>query len=115
MVTRNVSTAGITETPSGVRKVPESFRPDGTVRREKLIRPGFVPEEDQSLYVNPAVQRLRHFEASNFGRRVVGQQLPEQTGTPQTKAAKKNAKRKEAKKSKKTAGGDQPSDDPKAL
>ena len=36
----------------GERVIAASRRPDGTVRKERKIRPGFVPQEEQQVYVS---------------------------------------------------------------
>ncbi|KAI0346757.1 hypothetical protein BDW22DRAFT_1366747, partial [Trametopsis cervina] len=46
-----LSTAGITVNPRTLERViPESRRPDGTVRKEIKIRPGYTPQEDVSRF-----------------------------------------------------------------
>ncbi|KAK9472146.1 uncharacterized protein V1510DRAFT_418097 [Dipodascopsis tothii] len=42
--------SGIQENELGERVVPESLRADGSVRPERRVRPGFVPEEDVPRY-----------------------------------------------------------------
>ncbi|BGP51389.1 hypothetical protein JCM10450v2_007331 [Rhodotorula kratochvilovae] len=49
-----VSTAGISASPSGERVVAASLRPDGSVRKERKVRPGFTPAEDIARYRPPA-------------------------------------------------------------
>jgi Mago binding len=36
----------------GERVIAASRRPDGTLRKERKIRPGFVPQEEQQVYVS---------------------------------------------------------------
>lgn len=36
----------------GDRVIAASRRPDGTLRKERKIRPGFVPQEEQQVYVS---------------------------------------------------------------
>ena len=44
--------SGITTTNDGERHVPSSVRPDGSVRKEIRVRPGYKPPEDVELYKN---------------------------------------------------------------
>ena len=37
--------------------IPESVRPDGSVRRARRVRPGYKPQEANELYVAPAARR----------------------------------------------------------
>ncbi|PIA13504.1 hypothetical protein COEREDRAFT_83428 [Coemansia reversa NRRL 1564] len=41
------------------RIVPESRRPDGTIRRARKIRNGYVPPEEQQKYQSPAIRRMQ--------------------------------------------------------
>jgi partner of Y14 and mago protein len=99
------SVAGIALDPITLERViPESKRPDGTVRKQLKIRPGFTPQED--------IRRFRGTKQAQMDSNalpkghVIGWAPPpssskadgETSGsgtTPMSKAAKKNAKRKE--------------------
>ncbi|KAI8844144.1 hypothetical protein BC829DRAFT_363957 [Chytridium lagenaria] len=45
-------TSGIQQTQDGTRIIPQSRRPDGSIRKERRIRDGFVPQEDVERYTN---------------------------------------------------------------
>ncbi|KAF5331689.1 hypothetical protein D9611_007742 [Ephemerocybe angulata] len=89
--------AGIALDPQTLdRVVPESRRPDGTVRKQLKIRPGFTPQED--------VQRFRGKKQTQMDvnalpkGHIIGWVPPSSASAstkPLSKAAKKNAKRKE--------------------
>ncbi|KAG6820101.1 hypothetical protein H0H93_005413 [Arthromyces matolae] len=92
------------QTPSGIavdpqtleRVVPESKRPDGTVRKEIRIRRGFTPQEDVRRFRGT---RQAQMDANTLPKgQIIGWTPPAATdGKPLSKAAKKNAKRREAK------------------
>ncbi|TFK43601.1 hypothetical protein BDQ12DRAFT_731599 [Crucibulum laeve] len=92
--------AGIALDPQTLERViPESRRPDGTVRKQIKIRPGFTPQED--------VKRFRGTKQAQMDSNVlpkghiIGWAPPPTSNTassstkPLSKSAKKNAKRKE--------------------
>ncbi|KAI8905691.1 hypothetical protein PhCBS80983_g02590 [Powellomyces hirtus] len=87
--------SGIRESKTGERVIPATRRPDGTVRKERKVRPGFVPQEDVTRYSNARVEATKVPEGYVPG-------LPTQNTTPNSasvdvsasKSAKKNAKRK---------------------
>ncbi|PBL02482.1 hypothetical protein ARMGADRAFT_1005845 [Armillaria gallica] len=99
--------AGIAVDPHTLERViPESRRPDGTIRQQKKIRPGFTPQED--------VRRFRGTKQAQMDANVlpkghiVGWAPPPSTSNsgagdkPLSKSAKKNAKRKEKREEKKS-------------
>ncbi|KAG9219083.1 hypothetical protein CCMSSC00406_0001493 [Pleurotus cornucopiae] len=125
------SVAGIAVDPYTLdRVIPESRRPDGTVRKQLKIRPGFTPQED--------VRRFRGTRQAEMDARalpkghIVGWVPPSNSGPsskgggnsanafpalskavngaiadrekPLSKSAKKNAKRKEKREDKKADG-----------
>ncbi|KAK0230846.1 hypothetical protein IW262DRAFT_1445163 [Armillaria fumosa] len=98
--------AGIAVDPHTLERViPESRRPDGTIRKQIKIRPGFTPQED--------VRRFRGTKQAQMDAtalpkgHIVGWVPPPSTSTlgagdkPLSKSAKKNAKRKEKREEKK--------------
>ncbi|KDQ64837.1 hypothetical protein JAAARDRAFT_28478 [Jaapia argillacea MUCL 33604] len=106
------SLAGIAVDPRTLERViPESKRPDGSVRKEVKIRPGFTPQED--------VKRFRGTKQAQMDQtqlpkgRIIGWVPPSApkagagggsgTAGAASKAAKKNAKRSEKKKAQKEA------------
>lgn len=53
---------------SGESSVPSSLRPDGTIRKQIKIRPGYTPPELAPRYVNPiARDRMQRFERFSPG------------------------------------------------
>ncbi|KAG5343073.1 hypothetical protein E4T56_gene16349 [Termitomyces sp. T112] len=93
--------AGITVDPLTLNRViPESRRPDGTVRKQIKIRPGFTPQEDVRRFRGT---RQAQMDANVLPKgHIIGWSPPPQPAAsdakPMSKAAKKNAKRREAKK-----------------
>jgi partner of Y14 and mago protein len=101
-----VSRAGITTSASGERHIPSSVRPDGSVRKEIKVRPGYRPPEDVELYKNRTAEAYK-----NRGKAgVPGADTAAATPEAPSAAANKNAKRREARK--KAAATAPPKDDP---
>ncbi|KAF5322417.1 hypothetical protein D9619_000422 [Psilocybe cf. subviscida] len=95
------TTAGIAVDPQTLERViPESRRPDGTVRKQIKIRPGFTPQEDVRRF-RGTKQAQMDSNALPKGQIIGWAPPPTSTAKPATdakplsKAAKKNAKRKE--------------------
>ncbi|KAJ4312596.1 hypothetical protein N0V94_007368 [Neodidymelliopsis sp. IMI 364377] len=91
-----VSRAGIATSASGERHIPSSVRPDGSVRKEIRVRPGYRPPEDVELYKNRTAEGFR-----NRGKAGVPGAEGLKKEEPPAKlsdAANKNAKRREARK-----------------
>lgn len=98
--------AGIAVDPHTLERViPESRRPDGTIRKQIKIRPGFTPQEDVRRF-RGTKQAQMDVNALPKGH-IVGWAPPPSTSTsgagdkPLSKSAKKNAKRKEKREEKK--------------
>jgi partner of Y14 and mago protein len=90
----NVSRAGITTSVTGERHIPSSVRPDGTVRKEIRVRPGYRPPEDVELYKNRTAEAYK-----NRGKAgVPGADTASASPEAPSAAANKNAKRREARK-----------------
>lgn len=80
------------------RLIPASKRPDGSVRKEKKVREGFVPAEDVAKYQTVKARERAAANGVVPGRPVVSEALPPQTETPlstgtMTKTQQKNVKR----------------------
>ncbi|OAL51995.1 hypothetical protein IQ07DRAFT_586331 [Pyrenochaeta sp. DS3sAY3a] len=103
-----VSASGITTSATGERHIPASVRPDGSVRKEIRVRPGYRPPEDVEVYRNKATEAFR-----NRGKAGVpgaeGLKSAEALPKPSA-AASKNAKRKEARKKAAAAASDDKDD-----
>ncbi|KAJ7937118.1 hypothetical protein B0H13DRAFT_1944309 [Mycena leptocephala] len=98
--------AGIALDPQTLERViPESKRPDGTVRKQIKIRPGFTPQEDVRRF-RGTKQAQQDANALPKGH-IIGWAPPptsQASGSatkPMSKSAKKNAKRREKKEEKK--------------
>lgn len=102
----NPTNSGIITDDSGERHIPESTRPDGSVRKAIKIRPGYKPPEDAVLYKNRTAESFRN----RYKGGVIGAEASttsETAASPSTgsAAANKNAKRREARKKAKEGGG----------
>lgn len=91
-----VSKAGITTSASGERHIPASVRPDGSLRKEIRVRPGYRPPEDVELYKNRTAQGFR----DRIKTGVPGAEglTSDEDPAKASAAANKNAKRREARK-----------------
>ncbi|EME42230.1 hypothetical protein DOTSEDRAFT_73150 [Dothistroma septosporum NZE10] len=98
-----VTKSGIKKLSNGKSVIPSSTRPDGSVRKEIRVKPGYKPPEDVEVYKNRIAEAWK-----NRGER--GVPGAESAGSDhaadlkQSAAAAKNAKRREARK-KAAAGG----------
>lgn len=100
------SQAGIATNPDGSRIVPASVRPDGSLRKEIKVKPGYLPPEDVAKYKTPLGEAFR-----NRGKGgVPGADYIEESAIGYSPPANKNAKRREARK--KAAGGKDENDAP---
>jgi len=97
--------SGIIATPTGDRHIPASVRPDGTLRKEIRVRPGYRPPEDVEVYKNRTAE---HFKA----RGVPG---AEYTDAPKPKPAAKPSKLKAEKKEKEEVKADKQEEDVKEV
>jgi partner of Y14 and mago protein len=97
------SASGIAIDPRTLdRVVPESRRADGSVRKERKIRPGFTPQEDVARFRSVRQQAVdsRALPKGHIpGWVPPGAPAPEKKEV-QSKSAKKNEKRKEKRKEK---------------
>ncbi|KAF1356534.1 hypothetical protein BDV97DRAFT_288021 [Delphinella strobiligena] len=87
-----VSKSGITTDESGQRHIPASVRPDGTLRKEIRVRPGYRPPEDVEVYKNRSAESWK-----NRGKGGIpgAEPVAKEEGSA---AANKNAKRRESRK-----------------
>ncbi|THX37302.1 hypothetical protein D6D10_05989 [Aureobasidium pullulans] len=90
----NVSRAGITTSASGERHIPSSVRPDGSVRKEIRVRPGYRPPEDVELYKNRTAEAYKNRTKGG----VPGADTASAPADAPSANANKNAKRREARK-----------------
>ncbi|EUC32038.1 hypothetical protein COCCADRAFT_6147 [Bipolaris zeicola 26-R-13] len=91
-----ISKAGITTSATGERHIPSSVRPDGSIRKEIRVRPGYRPPEDVELYKNRTAEGFRNRGKSGVpGAETITKEDETNKMSP---AANKNAKRREARK-----------------
>lgn len=109
--TPSVSRAGITTSASGERHIPSSVRPDGTLRKEIRVRPGYRPPEDVELYKNRTAEGFRN--RGKAGVPGADSLKAEEDSTKPSAAANKNAKRREARKKAAAAATDGKGEDDK--
>lgn len=93
-----VARSGAVTTSSGERHIPSSTRPDGSVRKEIRIRPGYRPPEDVDLYKSRNAQAWRDRGKGGAPGAVPGADTADSKPQGQSTAANKNAKRREARK-----------------
>jgi len=79
--------SGIITTETDERVIPSSRRADGSVRRERRVRAGYVPQEDVQVYQNRHIRRRQEVSAP-----------PPKREEPKTPAQRKNEKRRQKKK-----------------
>ncbi|KAF2101462.1 hypothetical protein NA57DRAFT_72905 [Rhizodiscina lignyota] len=89
----NVSKAGISTSASGERVIASSTRADGTVRKERRVRPGYRPPEDVEVYKNRTAEAWK-----NRGSAGVPGAEKVDTEEKKSSASSKNAKKREARK-----------------
>lgn len=98
------SVSGIALDPQTLERViPESRRPDGSVRKQIKIRPGFTPQEDVRRFRGTKQAQM---DANTLPKgHIIGWAPPSaesaSAAKPLSKSAKKNAKRREKKAEKK--------------
>lgn len=103
--TPDISKAGITTSSTGQRHIPASVRPDGTLRKEIRVRPGYRPPEDVEVYKNRTAEGFRTRGKTGGVPGAEGLKSQEDP-TKSSPAANKNAKRREARKKAAAAGTD---------
>jgi len=92
------TSSGIATSNTGDRHIPASVRPDGSVRKEIKIRPGYKPPEDVEVYKNRTAESWK--TRSSGG--VPGAATIDQDGNGKI-TNNKNAKRRDARKRAKAA------------
>ncbi|KAK8854932.1 hypothetical protein IAR55_003671 [Kwoniella newhampshirensis] len=116
----NKTAAGIIVDPRTLeRVVPQSRRSDGTVRKERKIRPGFTPQEDVGLFRPKAVARASAISTAVPGSNRPAPPLAAKADNPfaqealkeKTKAQLKNERRREKKREKASVNWDEEQDD----
>ncbi|KAF9434914.1 hypothetical protein BGZ76_007218 [Entomortierella beljakovae] len=75
-----------------VRVIPMSRRADGSIRKERKVRPGYTPPEDVAKYTNRVLDAAR--PANSISSLATPIPNNNSSNTPKTKAQIKNEKRK---------------------
>lgn len=101
--TADTTRSGIRKLSTGESVIPSSTRPDGSVRKEIRVKPGYKPPEDVEVYKNRTAHAFK-----NRGKGGVAGAEPVEDKSPLqgAAAAAKNAKRREARKKAAAATGD---------
>ncbi|KAI9143248.1 hypothetical protein BKA69DRAFT_1037054 [Paraphysoderma sedebokerense] len=91
------------------RYIPATKRPDGTVRKERKVRPGYTPPEDVAKYSNTRLDSFREASKPLPKGYIPGMPLPSDSNTPspfaQQQAKSKSQKKNEKRKKKRNADG----------
>lgn len=100
----STSNSGIRKLETGETVIPQSTRPDGSVRKEIRVKPGYKPPEDVEVYKNRTAETWKNRGKGGVpGAEASGAEpLP-----PHKAAANKNAKRREARKKAAATGPDE--------
>jgi len=99
----STTNSGIKKLSNGESIIPSSTRPDGSVRKEIRVKPGYKPPEDVEVYKNHTAESWKNRGKGGVpGAAKVG----EENIAPSSAAANKNAKRREARKKAAAAGTD---------
>ena len=97
----STTNSGVRRLSNGESVIPASTRPDGSVRKEIRVKPGYKPPEDVEVYKNRTAEAWKNRGKGGVpGAQVVGAEEKE----PPHRVAAKNARRREARKKAAAAG-----------
>ena len=90
---------------TGELYIPSSKRPDGSVRKPRRVKEGYIPQDEVPVYENRGVQWLKSKPSLPPGLNLeLADQTTSLSATGLSKTAKKNLKKKEKKKQSREAG-----------
>lgn len=96
--------SGIRKLSNGEAIIPSSTRPDGSMRKEIRVKPGYKPPEDVEVYKNRTAEGWKNRGKGGVpGAATTEEKLPPHKAAA---AANKNAKRREARKKAAAAGSE---------
>ncbi|OQO11521.1 hypothetical protein B0A48_03248 [Cryoendolithus antarcticus] len=101
--------SGIKKLATGEAVIPSSTRPDGSVRKEIKVKPGYKPPEDVEVYKN---RTAAAWQSRGKGGVPGAEGLGSSNALNASAAANKNAKRREARKKAAANGDGLEADDP---
>jgi len=90
-----MANSGIHKLSNGDSVIPSSTRPDGSVRKEIRVKPGYKPPEDVEVYKNKTAEA---FKGRGKGGVPGAAKVEDENVAPNSASANKNAKRREARK-----------------